>query len=1284
MEKRKILYIAFILLLISGCKDDVLLDDTPINKDGSIAFRADSIFTRGTPQTDLTAYNTVNLIAYSHTGNYDDQKSLYRQIVLNKGNGGNATWDYSPHMFWPDGHKLSFLAHASDAGYASASGNDGVFIDGDPSTGAPTIEYIVPQDVTKQPDLLVTALLNLSKVNNVILPMKHALACVSFCATGLPNMRVKSITLKNVYRKATLALDNTSIKWTIDPDSKGLTALEPGIKSDESLTENPINKNYLMTENGYLMMIPQALTDAYIDVTYWKGTAGTERKTTYPLPTTVVWEPGKKYIYKFGDAADEVVVYYEKYADNSYGFQSKNSNFNALDDTKTIVEAGYGVLSKSRLVSTNPKIQLGSSSTPISAIKVSSVSGEYSLYAISQTGIAGTNTFVLPDTHTPVDLYFDSNSVPCGKIIPHFAKGVSDWNPSDNTFPIRTPQQMRNLSALTKDDPFVNATYGKVFKQERDIDFSGANSSIGGGVLNGAVVDQTFSGKYEGQSKSISNVTISAAGSDYVGLFSKSIDQLNNIVLKSASIVGQNNVGGIVGYSYGTNAAINRPRIIGLENVPAKQINITGVSYVGGIVGRNGGKIEGNVSLEPATEITVAEVSGWINIKGTGDRIGGITGYNEYGSSIKTVLVNGVFVTGTNLGNLIESKITITGRDYVGGIVGQNDTSIEGNVTGSGSDIKNMPDVAGIIEITGGSRVGGIAGANASTGNLNSVNIRLGRAPAMIIKGTGSNIGGIVGENSGTLGVLSNNTFISTRGNIEISGADNVGGIVGANISSAQLENCFVYDFYTQGTTKEYYAPKIVCTGSNAGGIAGQNAASIYNCSVFSANSNVLLSITSANNNAGGIAGANTAGAKTEKCSLIGKILIEAKVQAAGGVYGDNKSSTTIKNCWVGSSDNNKILADASSSLGLVISAPGVAPSFGAPTITGTKYIGGIVGLSDGGVIENITLSDNITIGRADVVGGDGSNSVGGIVGGISASYQGQTNVIRGCKVINTTGKRVFIQGTSNLGGIAGLSNGFIENCEVSGTQTVPLVITGLGTIGGIVGQNGGHSDIYAGTVQYGNEYTIIKNCKVTGYLNIKGSDGTWSMATQVGGIVGLNGQNKVNNVDGCVVKGNAAGAIVISVGGNTGEKKGTSGGIVGTNNGYVHSCDVQNTIIKSLYYYAGGIAGQTTSTATIFTPPSGYRSDIDDCRVCSGVAITGLSSGTIAPGALIGYLDSSVGITLGNTSSNQVNNSGITVNGLAPALDIRIAGYITGGAVIKHSITAVSPRNIMIRKKGK
>lgn len=374
---RKLILVLTLILLV-GCQKDFDDGRGGANPDGSVRFSLktdddaiypDNVMSRGVPHNSLDEYDSVFVNVFSHTSDYwastGNDVKFFREIKLNQ---QDEEWKYTPPMYWPVDEKLSFIAYASDVPFADAN------ISFSPEKGAPkTITYSVPSDVTKQPDLLISTKYNQQKVGNVSLNMIHALACVSFCGTAPKlNTYVKSITLRNVYSRGTLTLDAPSIEWDLDLDSKGLTALEPGIETGEELGEDPLQDNdYLMTANGYLMMIPQKLTNAAIDVLYWNGKDDKDNKTmTYVLPvgddSYATWRPGKRYIYKFGSQAEDdiTVVYYEKYADNSYGlyYYDNRTESNSIIDEKEIIEAGYGVLTTSSIGPVAP-IGLGAGSS---------------------------------------------------------------------------------------------------------------------------------------------------------------------------------------------------------------------------------------------------------------------------------------------------------------------------------------------------------------------------------------------------------------------------------------------------------------------------------------------------------------------------------------------------------------------------------------------------------------------------------------------------------------------------------------------------------------------------------------------------------------------------------------------------------------------------------------------------------------------------------------------------------------------------------------------------------
>ena len=185
-----------------------------------------------------------------------------------------------------------------------------------------------------------------------------------------------------------------------------------------------------------------------------------------------------------------------------------------------------------------------------------------------------------------------------------------------------------------------------------------------------------FTGTYNGQGHTISNLFINRPETDYVGLF---------------------------GYVHGENAKIENFGLIG--------VNITGKNYVGGLVGRNNG------------EITNSYLQGSVN---GNNEIGGLVGHN-YG----TGTISNSYSTGS-----------VTGQNSVGGLVGINIMS--GTITNSYSQ----------GSVTGNASVGGLVGYNEFGIITNSYS-------QGSVTGTNNNVGGLVGTN--VVGGIITNSFWDTE-----------------------------------------------------------------------------------------------------------------------------------------------------------------------------------------------------------------------------------------------------------------------------------------------------------------------------------------------------------------------------------------------------------------------------------------------------------------------------------------------------------------------------------------
>jgi len=387
-----------------------------------------------------------------------------------------------------------------------------------------------------------------------------------------------------------------------------------------------------------------------------------------------------------------------------------------------------------------------------------------------------------------------------------FSASVKIIDGQDEARPI--PVTQTNIQAF---NAYANTTTGLTqhYQLQEDIILEVPDPDESNWTPIGEDYSIPFTGSFDGNDKTISDLTIYAPSADFQGLFGyiASGSTVKNLGLEGGSIDGNMFVGGIVGEN--SDGIISNCYTTGF---------ITGISFVGGIAGNSG--IYGIISN--------CYTTGSI----TGDNfVGGIAGLNGDDGTVSNCYTTGT-ITGDNfVGGIAGSSYqtvsncyttgTITGSNLVGGIVGLNvgggtisDCSTTGNITGSEhvGGIVGLSESGGTVancsttgNITGESNIGGIVGLD--EGGTYSNCYTTGN-----ITGSGNAIGGIVGEDGG--GTYSN---CYTTGNI--TGIDFVGGIVAYTWSGIIL-NC-----YTTGT---------ITGNSYVGGITGTRG-NISNCIALNA-----------------------------------------------------------------------------------------------------------------------------------------------------------------------------------------------------------------------------------------------------------------------------------------------------------------------------------------------------------------------------------------------------------------------------------------------------------------
>ena len=377
--------------------------------------------------------------------------------------------------------------------------------------------------------------------------------------------------------------------------------------------------------------------------------------------------------------------------------------------------------------------------------------------------------------------------------------------------------------------------------------------------------------------------------------------------------------------------------------------------------------------------------------------------------------------------NLAMSKVTITGKNYLGAIVGLSEGSASvidncivggtarSNITG------NAPFAGGAI---GSGYVGGIAGKAEGTLSNLTVDNAIIRAHYYV-----GGIFGAVGEATVT-GCEANNTWFMQT----VSGAYPIGlgGITGAVVPSTQatviIEDCVVTNFRSMGSSM-----------FGIGGIVGQadinsdasNSGSrllINNCSFIGGPSTALNRGIRGSSFVGGILGGNTfiAGkhnvavwsgayfdAEISNCTVEGETEIvvmtssPSAMMPVGGIAG---TATKISNCYAKAEiqASNPMVAG-----GIVGVANGdVTDCFSEGTIERTFYLWPASTLSTGGIVgvQDAAAEINRCISTMDII-----NSASSTFTAVMDKYHGiGYSSASGSSIKNSIAANTTIQGVSN------------------------------------------------------------------------------------------------------------------------------------------------------------------------------------------------------------------------------------------------------------------------------
>jgi len=269
--------------------------------------------------------------------------------------------------------------------------------------------------------------------------------------------------------------------------------------------------------------------------------------------------------------------------------------------------------------------------------------------------------------------------------------GGGDGSDADKAIKISSAGDLMKLSATSAD-------WGKFFVQDaEDIDMTGCTwTPIGNG-------SPRFSGRFDGDGNTISNLVVDNGGNFFGGFFGATLNaELVGIHLRDVNVSNGSNLGGLVGDA--NNTAIKASSVQG---------SVAGGDQVGGLVGQ----------LDP--DSVVSRSFSTASVTATGGSVGGLAG-QVFGATVEYSFAEG----------------PVSGVSSVGGLVGWLTSS-----SGFGAPLRDslISDSYALGDVTGsGNGVGGLVGQFERKQDRKTEVKRSFSAGA--VQGMGLSIGGFVGE----------------------------------------------------------------------------------------------------------------------------------------------------------------------------------------------------------------------------------------------------------------------------------------------------------------------------------------------------------------------------------------------------------------------------------------------------------------------------------------------------------------------------------------------------------
>jgi hypothetical protein len=529
-----------------------------------------------------------------------------------------------------------------------------------------------------------------------------------------------------------------------------------------------------------------------------------------------------------------------------------------------------------------------------------------------------------------------------------------------------------------------------------------------------------FKGTFDGNGKTLSNLNIDQSFNGDIGLFGRVIDaNISNLNISNPTLKGYYNIGSLAGYANRTNIdnvdvtsltitgdstlangkmggliGHNTVSTSGTYTLQNSQVSgtINGFgSYIGGLVGHNekiaisdssanvavtsttGDNIGGLIGENSQANITGSSSTGLITatnrnsvggligrnsnsyildsfatgkVIGT-SYIGGLIGYNTTSSTVNGSYATGdVEATGSYVGGLIGQNLSysnigntsanyatgnVTGTYYVGGLIGQNSNStVNNSYTGIKTDGTITTKAGTVIGTATTGYVGGLIGQNSSGNISNSI------ASGDVVS-IGNYVGGFVGQNSSS-------TISSSSASGDVNGLSYIGGLIGHNTTNSAI-------------TSSSSSGNVIGTSQYIGGLVGYNQSNITS-------SSAIGNVTGKNssdvyqNYVGGLVGYNTTSNITSSYHTTGKVM---GLDYVGGLVGQNQGTSsptyTINTSYASGEVEGRNYVGGLVGYSYYNSVITNSYVENESKVTGTRNVGGLVGMSDTTVIPTYPAS---------------------------------------------------------------------------------------------------------------------------------------------------------------------------------------------------------------------------------------------------------------------------------------------------------------------------------------